>query len=939
MKTIDPKSLIIHVDETIPESYREDRIAIDTEFAGMDGNRLHRPHGKFSGMGCSFDGQEVWIITDEKKIPQFMKQLDEGVHIYQNAKFDIGQIRRYTNYPDRKLIWDTMIMEQILFAGLYSASEFSLADLSRRWLDYYMDKSVREQFETSDGEMTQEQIEYLAVDVVTTWRVYQKQREHADENDLNVWKNIDRPAMYSVLKLGGMKLDTVSWTKLYEFNIAEANRIQDKYGQEELKGKKTVWTGINLASPIQVKNKLLRLGYKLDGTDEKALAPILEECEFARDVLEFRGRSKAAKTYGIKWIEEHVEEDGRVYSDFFINGAATGRFSSSKPNVENIPVRDGSQFRECFVSAEDYVLVDADFSTQEPRVWSYLAEDTDMQQIFKDKRDIYIDFAKLGFGWEITKDDERRQKRMKPTVLGAIFGLTEHGLLRKDQIPLEEGKELLHAFWNVAFPQSREYADQIRKTKDYVQTIYGRKYWLNPYQFGYENNCLNSPVQGCIDGKSKIFTKEKGIQNIENLSGEKVTVWDGNEFSSAMVLPSGYKQKVVLTLHGNQEIVCSPDHKFLTINSYGTETWRTAQQISDLVGSIWIKQSEMIHSSWSCPTSIPNKFDKKVYNGHTESLLGMDWFDLGVWVGRIASDGTVTKGKGLHLLVAEHEKEILGELVRITTQIASPRVSTINREGKLPIYRIDLDHAALATYLYDSGIKYKIPDFVWENSSTLLGYLQGIFDGDGTVNKDGVLLTFGKVHTHLEWAKEIVFALSLFGITARIVLCKDRINVRIVKKDTHLFCQLVRFLNWNKQAKAQTIHSDNGDVNSYIYGRSIRVKSVQITDKFIPMYDVVNSQTGRFMVNGFITHNSAADITKISGYRFQQEVEKAGYSDRVWLINYIHDELLVECHKSLLDWTVKTLERVMVETAEQTHEGVPAKVGVKFGNSWAEAHG
>lgn len=329
MKQIDPKSLIIHVNENIPESYREDRIAIDTEFAGMDGKRLHRPHGKFAGMGCSFDGQEVWIVTDEKKIPQFMKQLDEGVHIYQNAKFDIGQIRRYCSYPDRTRIWDTMIMEQIMFAGWYAATEFSLADLSRRWLDCYMDKSVREQFETSDGEMTREQIEYLAVDVVTTWRVYQKQREHADENDLNVWKNIDRPAMYSVLKLGGMKLDTVSWTKLYEFNSAEAQRIQDKYGTETPKGKKTVWTGINLASPIQVKNELLRLGYKLEGTDEKALAPILEECEFARDVLEFRGRSKAAKTYGINWIEEHVEADGRVYSDFFINGAATGRFCVS----------------------------------------------------------------------------------------------------------------------------------------------------------------------------------------------------------------------------------------------------------------------------------------------------------------------------------------------------------------------------------------------------------------------------------------------------------------------------------------------------------------------------------------------------------------------------------------------------------------------------------
>jgi DNA polymerase-1 len=559
---------------------RGDKIAIDTEFSQMDVKRLHRAHGLFSGMGFTFDGKTVYIITDEKLIPQAMKNIDAGTHIYHNSKFDVGQIRRYCSYPDRKLIWDTMILEQIMFAGWYSAGEFSLADLSRRYLDCYMDKSVREQFETSDGEMTQEQIEYLAVDIVTTWRVYQEQRKLADENDLNIWKNVDRGAMYSVLKMNGMKLNVDAWMELYKFNLSESERIQAKYGKEELVGKKHTWTGINLNSPAQVKKELSSLGYyRLESTDEKSLAVIVNECEFAKDVLEYRGYAKAAKTYGANFVEEHVEKDGRIYSDFYVNGAATGRFSSSKPNVENIPVRDGNQFRECFVAQDDYVLVDADFSTQEPRVWSYLADDKLMQDIFRKKKDIYIASAKLMFDWELTKEDPRRQTRMKPTVLGAIFGLTEHGLLRKDQIPLDEGKELLDAFWD-AYPASTNYRDDIKKTKDYVQTIYGRKYWLNIYQWGYENNCLNSPVQG-----------------------------------------------------------------------------------------------------------------------------------------------------------------------------------------------------------------------------------------------------------------------------------------------------------------------------------------------------------------------SAADITKISGYKFQQEVEKAGYSDRVWLINYIHDELLVECHRSLLEWTTAILERVMVESAEQCHEGVPAKVGVKFGQNWAIAHG
>ena len=128
MKTIDPKSLIIHVDDAMPYAWEGDKVGIDTEFFGMDKNRLHRPHGRFAAMGCTYNGTEVWIITDQNSVPDFMNRIDKGVHIYQNAKFDIGQIRRYCSYPDRKLIWDTMIMEQIMFAGWYSASEFSLAD-------------------------------------------------------------------------------------------------------------------------------------------------------------------------------------------------------------------------------------------------------------------------------------------------------------------------------------------------------------------------------------------------------------------------------------------------------------------------------------------------------------------------------------------------------------------------------------------------------------------------------------------------------------------------------------------------------------------------------------------------------------------------------------------------------------------------------------------
>ena len=517
MQTINPQDLIIHVNTVPPQSKVGDVVALDLEIFHMDKNRLHRPHGDFAGIGCTYDGKEVWILTsegieDESTFPSYMYVLENALHVYHNAKFDIGQIRRYTDYPDRKLLWDTMVMEQIMFAGWFGAGEFGLNDLSRRWLDVYMDKSVREQFENYENDtMSKEQIEYLAVDVVTTWRIQQAQSKHADENDLNVWYNIDRCAIYSLLKMNGMMLDVEAWKELARFNRSESERIQAKYGKIEQvekvsRGKISLvdrFTGINLGSWQQVAKELSNQGFPVDSTNEKSLNTITNECEFARDVLDYRGFTKAAGTYGEKWVDEFVEPDGRIYSNFYVNGSATGRFSSSSPNVEQIPVRDGPEFRKCFIAAPGNVLVDADFSAQEPRVWSYISGDCDMQQIFRDEKDIYIYFAKEGFGWDIDKKDPRRSKRMKPTVLGAIFGLTKFGLLQKDQIPLDEGEELLNAFWKV-FKRSKEYKDEIQQTRDYVQTVYGRKYWLNPYQFGYQNNCLNSPVQGTAADITKI---------------------------------------------------------------------------------------------------------------------------------------------------------------------------------------------------------------------------------------------------------------------------------------------------------------------------------------------------------------------------------------------------------------------------------------------------
>lgn len=483
----------IHIiNELPPVAKRGDKVAIDTEWTGMDKKKLHRPTGEFASLACTFDGKVVYLIQDKSKVGDFLRNLDSAVWIFHNAKFDIFHLRRITPISKRMNLWDTMLVEQIMYSGYYN--DFTLADLARRRLGIYLPKEERETFSDSSDTLTQSQLFYSASDVVATWEVYASQKSEIDEDDLNIWRNIELPFLWVVLAFSGMKLDADAWEILAKDNQRRAQEYRDKYPK------------INLNSPKQVMEYLKKLGYKkLEKTKEDFLKPIMSECEFARDLVEYRGLSKASSTYGENWLKDFVESNGRVYSDFRTIGAATGRLSSSNPNVENIPSKDTKKFRECIIAEEEHVIVDADWSAQEPRIAAYLSNDKKMIEIFQKKKDIYIEAAKLMFGWDLSKKDPRRGGRMKPTVLGSIFGLTEYGMELKYQVPKEEGKKLLQAFFET-FDGMRQYRDRQRTMKKYVTTIYGRKFWLNSYQKGSENNALNSPVQGSAADAMKIAT-------------------------------------------------------------------------------------------------------------------------------------------------------------------------------------------------------------------------------------------------------------------------------------------------------------------------------------------------------------------------------------------------------------------------------------------------
>lgn len=487
MNQINPNDLII-VKGLPPVAKSGDKVSIDSEFFGQEKNRLHRPHGTCAYLGCSFDGKTVYYITDESQIQEFYTRLDAAVQIYVHAKYDITQLRRFAHLPQRKKLWDCMLIEQIMFSGYYT--DFGLADLARRYLHVYMSKDVRETF--SDGDtISQEQIEYACVDVAATWRVYKEQRAIIDENDLNIWKNIELPFLWVIMGMGGVKLDSEKWQALAEKNKETADTIQKKYDS------------INLNSPKQVKEHLKSLGYKLDSTDVEALESISEDCEFARDMLVYRTYAKRSSTYGTKFIEDYVEEDGRIYSDLYQMGAETGRSSCRAPNLQNQPHE--FEYRDCFVASPKHCMIVADWGSQEPRIAAYLSGDERLMEALNSPEKLYIAIARDVLEKTIKKESDE-YKQIKSTVLGIFYGMSAKGLSKRIGRSVEDAQEMIDAFLET-YPQVRDYMDKQSRSGDYVETIYGRKIWLNKYSYQWERNALNAPIQGSAADAMKLASR------------------------------------------------------------------------------------------------------------------------------------------------------------------------------------------------------------------------------------------------------------------------------------------------------------------------------------------------------------------------------------------------------------------------------------------------
>ncbi len=484
-------------------------VALDIEMFGQDLGHLHRPIGKFACMSIQFDGEEeVYQIYNPDQLTPTFENLKDAEWVFHNALYDLRQLRRFSNHPtlfpsSSRYLHDTMLMEKVLFGGYYS--DFRLNDLARRYFDIYMEKETREEFETVD-EMSGQMKQYAANDVTITLMARKKQLEIATSSDLHVYRDIDMPMIWVVLDMQPVRVDYQRWAKMApEF---------EKRGREieaEL--------GVNVMSPKQVKAFLAEHKISVDSTGEEVLSEY-EGVDVVDKILDARKNRTASSKYGEKWLASFVEDGGLVYADWKITTAETGRMSCANPPLQGIPVRKLPIFRELFIPQHD-VIYAPDVSQQEPRILAYLSQDANLLKAVRNNESVHLYVARMLYDDPtIEKGEDWRYKDGKAISLGISYGLTAKGTAKKTGHSVAESEKLIRTYFD-RFPDVENYISRQRTKamrKGYVETVAGRRIWLNLYNFQWENNAINAPIQGSAADFTKIWgagiwrrCKDRGI--------------------------------------------------------------------------------------------------------------------------------------------------------------------------------------------------------------------------------------------------------------------------------------------------------------------------------------------------------------------------------------------------------------------------------------------
>ncbi|MBE6234468.1 MAG: DNA polymerase I [Bacteroidales bacterium] len=331
-----------------------------------------------------------------------------------------------------------------------------------------------------------------------------------------LYESIEEPlvSVLSDMELEGVKMDIVQLRRYASSLAAEMNEIQDRVremaGEPELNILSPKQIGVLLFEKLKLDPKIkpkagVRYSYP---TDEDTLSSLADKHEIINEILEYRGVKKLLSTYIEPFPNFISPVTGKIHTTFNQALTATGRLSSSKPNLQNIPIRTerGKEIRKAFVpSRPDGVIVSADYSQIELRIMAHLSCDTHLIQAFRNGQDVHAITAAKIFGISLDEVTQDQRRIAKTANFGIMYGISAFGLSQRLKIGRAEAKKIIEDYF-ANFPAISSYInDTIAAAREtgYVETLFGRRRYLPDINSKNatvrslaERNAINAPIQG-----------------------------------------------------------------------------------------------------------------------------------------------------------------------------------------------------------------------------------------------------------------------------------------------------------------------------------------------------------------------------------------------------------------------------------------------------------
>lgn len=493
-------------------------LSLDTETTGTD-----PISAELVGMSFSYEENQAFYVPvppdgeEAQKIVNIFKPVFENekiVKVGQNIKYDLLVLENYGVTLKGKM-FDTMIAHYVLQPELRHGMDY-LAEIYLKYDTIKIEELIGPKGKNQKNMRDlppNEVYKYACEDADVMLKLKNVLEGELAENGVkDLFEEIEMPLVpvLAYMERNGVRIDTEALKETSRHFTARMNQIEEEVHQ--LAG-----TNFNIASPKQVgeilfdKLKIVEKAKKTKSgqyvTSEEVLESLKGKHEIVGKILEHRGLKKLLGTY-IDALPQLINpKTGRIHTSFNQTVTATGRLSSSNPNLQNIPVRneDGKEIRKAFIPDDGCEFFSADYSQIELRIMAHLSEDPHMIEAFNEEQDIHAATAAKIYKEPLEGVTREQRSKAKTANFGIIYGISVFGLAERLNVDRKEAKALIDGYFET-YPHVREYMDKsIRsaREKGYIETIFKRKRYLpdinshNAVVRGYaERNAINAPIQG-----------------------------------------------------------------------------------------------------------------------------------------------------------------------------------------------------------------------------------------------------------------------------------------------------------------------------------------------------------------------------------------------------------------------------------------------------------